>query len=396
MKALVHDYSGHPFQAQLSRALAARGHDVLHSTCAAYVSGKGDLETHGTPSLRFATIGSGPVKKHSFVKRSFQEVGYGFQFVAQLRREKPDVVMVSNAPIPMLVVAVLYMLVRRVPWVLWHQDVQAIALTSFAGDKLGKVWYLAAKVIGIGERWCARRAAHVVVIADSFVPVHRDWGTSAKVSVIPNWAPLDEIVPVPRDNAWSREHSLTGVKTLLYSGTLGLKHDPSLLAELAARVRELGVDARLVVINTGPAEEIVRDSAEKLGVPLTMLPFQPYDRLSEVLGTGDVLVVLLEGSAGAFSVPSKSLSYLCAARPVIGLMPAENLASHLLGLAGCAVFPPEQDSIDGAAKWVAEVLTDPSRQETLRSTTRGLAEEEFSLDGCTEAFEKILVRAANR
>ena len=192
----------------------------------------------------------------------------------------------------------------------------------FAGDKLGKVWYLAAKVIGIGERWCARRAAHVVVIADSFVPVHRDWGTSVKVSVIPNWAPLDEIVPVPRDNASSREHSLTGVKTLLYSGTLGLKHDPSLLAPLTAGVRARGVDARLVVVLTpGPAEPIVREAADRLGVPLTYLPFQDYERLSEVLATGDVLVVLLEKSAGQFSVPSKTLSYLCAGRPIIGLMP---------------------------------------------------------------------------
>ncbi|RZI91754.1 MAG: hypothetical protein EOO67_10000, partial [Microbacterium sp.] len=30
--------------------------------------------------------------------------------------------------------------------------------------------------------------------------------------------------------------------------------------------------------------------------------------------------------AGAFSVPSKTLSYLCAGRPVVGLMPEENAA----------------------------------------------------------------------
>ncbi len=28
MKILVHDYAGHPFQVQLSRALAQRGHQV--------------------------------------------------------------------------------------------------------------------------------------------------------------------------------------------------------------------------------------------------------------------------------------------------------------------------------------------------------------------------------
>lgn len=30
MRLLVHDYSGHPHQVQLSRELAKRGHEVLH------------------------------------------------------------------------------------------------------------------------------------------------------------------------------------------------------------------------------------------------------------------------------------------------------------------------------------------------------------------------------
>ena len=100
-------------------------------------------------------------------------------------------------------------------------------------------------------------------------------------------------------------------------------------------------------------------------MPTTLLPFQPYERLSEVFGSADVLVVLLEKSAGAFSVPSKTLSYLCAGRPVIGLMPAENLASQLLRDAECAVFSPESESVDEAAKWVVEVVNDASVQTAL-------------------------------
>lgn len=390
VKVLVHDYSGHPFQAQLSRSLARRGHTVVHSSCAAYVSGKGDLDAHGTPGLRFATIGSGQVKKQSFLVRSLQEVRYGMELVGQLMRERPDRVIVSNAPIPMLMVAAFYMMVRRVRWVLWHQDVQAVAVKSFAGDKLAKPWLLVAALIEIGERWCARRAAQIVVIADSFVAVHEEWGTADKVTVIPNWAPLDEIVPTPRVNAWSDEHELSDTKTLLYSGTLGLKHAPELLPMLAARVRDLGVDVRLVVVNSGPAEDVVRETAERLDVPLTFLPFQPYERLPEVLGTGDVLVVLLEKSAGAFSVPSKTLSYLCAGRPVVGLMPSENLASQLLDRAGCSVHEPSEPGIDDAAKWVVEVLSSSELEAGLRESTRGLAEQEFSLEGCTDSFERIL------
>ena len=44
MRVVVHDYVGHPFQAQLARGLAARGHAVLHVHCSSFVTGKGRVE----------------------------------------------------------------------------------------------------------------------------------------------------------------------------------------------------------------------------------------------------------------------------------------------------------------------------------------------------------------
>ncbi|MFD7993412.1 glycosyltransferase family 4 protein [Streptomyces mexicanus] len=390
MRILVHDYSGHPFQAQLSRELARRGHEVVHSTCTAYVSGKGNLAADVT-GLRFATIGDGVrLRKDAYVRRLGQETRLGLELARQVRREKPDVALLSNLPIPVLVVTAAVLRRLRIPWVLWHQDVTAVALKSFAAADVARSMGLAAKVFGAGEKWSARQAAAIVVIADSFVRVHERWGTADKVTVIPNWAPLDEIVPVARANAWSAEHGLNGVRTVLYSGTLGLKHNPALLVRLAERLREQGSPVRLVVVNDGPAVPVLRDAAAARGVELTLLPFQPYERLPEVLGTGDVLVVLLDPDAGQFSVPSKTLSYLCAGRPVLGLMPADNLAARLLRQAGSAVFPPQESALEGAAAWVREVLSDPARAERLGKESRALAEREFALEGCATRFEEIL------
>ncbi|AEY85909.1 glycosyltransferase family 4 protein [Streptomyces olivaceoviridis] len=394
MRILVHDYSGHPFQAQLSRELARRGHQVVHSTCTAYVSGKGDLAAPAA-GLRFATIGDGVrLRKEAYFRRLGQETRLGLELARQVRREQPDVALLSNLPIPVLVVAAAVLKRLRIPWVLWHQDVTAVALESFAAADVAKSMGLAAKVFGAGEKWSARQAAAIVVIADSFVRVHERWGTAGKVTVIPNWAPLDEIVPVARTNGWSAEHGLHDVRTVLYSGTLGLKHNPALLVRLAERLREQGSPVRLVVVNDGPAVPVLRDAAAARGVDLTLLPFQPYERLPEVLGTGDVLVVLLGPEAGQFSVPSKTLSYLCAGRPVLGLMPADNLAARLLRQAGSAVFPPEESALEGAATWVREVLSDPARAERLGKESRALAEREFALEGCASRFEDILHSAS--
>ena len=112
-----------------------------------------------------------------------------------------------------------------------------------------------------------------------------------------------------------------------------------------------------------------------------------------MLGSGDVLVVLLDASAGAFSVPSKTLSYLCAGRPVLGLMPAENLAATLVAEVDGCVLPPDEAALAEAGGWVASVLKDARRRDELGYKARALAEREFALDGCATRFEEILGRA---
>ncbi len=393
MRVLVHDYSGHPFQVELSAELARRGHDVTHSWCEAHVSGKGKLGGH--EHLHFEAIGRGEViDKLSFARRLVQELRYGFQLARQIRRSKPDVVLFGNVPVPMMAVVTLFLLVTRTPWVSWQQDVQGIAMRSFAGTKLGRGFLVFAHVAGWLERWCNRRADAIVVIAESFVDVHREWGTADKTTVIPNWAPLDELLPTPRDNPWAEEHGLANVPNLLYSGTLGLKHNPRLLVQLAHAVRERGVPAHLTVITEGHAVAALADEAARLDVPITLLPFQPYERLSEVLGAGDVLLVVLDKSAGAFSVPSKTLSYLCAARPIVGLMPGENLAARLIDSAGGCVLTPDESSVGQAAGWITEVLADNDLWDKLGRRARELAEREFELADCATKFEEILLRVA--
>ncbi len=397
MKVLVHDYSGHPFQAELSRELAVRGHDVLHSYCAAYSSGKGRLEALPGESVRFEAIGrERSVAKESFWRRLVQEISFGLELIRSVHRERPDVLMFSNTPLPTLLMVVPYLLVRRMPWALWHQDVQATAIRAFAGSKIGGGYRWVADAAEWVEKWCARRSTAVVAISEAILDVHRLWGTGDKTHVIPNWAPVGDITPRPRDNNWSREQGLSDEKVLLYSGTLGLKHNPRLLPLVARAVREHGVAVRLVVVNEGPAVPVVRKESTAMDVPLTVLPFQPYERLPEVLGTGDVLLVLLEPDAGSFSVPSKTLSYLCAGRPILGMMPAENAAATLIEEVGGRVLPPTEDSVEDAAKWIAALLSDADAADRVGCAGRELAEREFALEGICDRFETVLRAAARQ
>lgn len=394
LRILVHDYSGHPFQVHLSRELARRGHEVTHSYCDGWPSGKGHLAAEPGESIVFEPIGVGvAIDKSRFLRRFALELRWGFDLARQVRRTRADVTLLSNVQIPTLVVFALAMLIMRRPWVLWHQDVYAVAVRSLAGGKLSRGFHVVAACFEVAERWTARRAAAIVAIAPSFVPVHERWGTAHKTVVIPNWAPLDEIVPMERKNDWAVEQDIDATLTLLYSGTLGLKHNPQLLVHLTRQVIDAGRDARLVVVNTGPAADVLRREADRLDVPLSLLPFQPYERLPEVLASGDILLVLLDQDAGAFSVPSKTLSYLCAGRPVLGLMPSENLAAELITRAGGYVAPSQERALPEAAAWCAELLGDPGRRRELGAGARELAEREFALSGVADRFESLLSAA---
>jgi glycosyltransferase involved in cell wall biosynthesis len=208
--------------------------------------------------------------------------------------------------------------------------------------------------------------------------------------VIENWAPLDEMLPMPRDNAWRKEMGLGDRFVYLYAGTLGLKHDPDVLYDLA--VDE--ADAEVVVVSEGLGAERLRTRLRERSIPnLCILPFQPWDRLPEVLGAADVLVVLLEPEAGAFSVPSKILTSLCAGRPLLASIPGENLGARTIADAGAGlVVPPGKHGalLDAARK----LRVDDDLRGQMGASARSHAEVAFDIDKITDRFETVIHQAA--
>src|SRR6201999_1065474 len=94
LKILVHDYAGHPFQVNLSRELALRGHDVRHAYFHGDQGPKGRLaRSNSDPEgLSFTGVSlAHPYDKASFVRRRFDDVSYGREVAKLVRSEKPDI-----------------------------------------------------------------------------------------------------------------------------------------------------------------------------------------------------------------------------------------------------------------------------------------------------------------
>lgn len=397
MDIVVHDFSGHPFQAELSRHLAGSGHQVTHVSAKQYVSGKGELtrQPGDAEGLSFVEIELDlPFQKYAPLGRARWELAYGRAWVRRLRASRPDVVIMCNVPLIAMLGFVWWARRQRVPWVFWHQDIYAYGMAGELHRRLpGPLARLGARLLERLEAWSARNASHVVAIGDAFTAVYPQWRVPAsRVSVIPNWAPLDRIVPTERENRRSLDVFGEGdALRLLYAGTLGRKHNPLLLVELARTLAGLGVDSAFTVVSEGEgANELQAAIDADPTVPLRILPFQPSSDLSEVLGSADVLVALLEPDATRFSIPSKVLSYMAAGRPIVGLMPDDNPAAVDIVEAGGHVGQPTSEGVTDAAAWLEALTRDPEAVERIGHRTRALAEARFDLDSVGERFTTIL------
>jgi colanic acid biosynthesis glycosyl transferase WcaI len=386
---VVHDYSGHPGQAQLSRALAGRGYAVVHQHCPSYATGKGSLEREpGDPeTLCFEPCPmDGTFAKYSVVTRIRQELDYGRRTGRLISEREPDVAVISNVPLLAHYVLARHLQRHQVPMVFWHQDIYSEAIGNAARRRLPLVGGLVARLADRLERRIARRSAAIVAISPTFLDRLEEWGVADKATVVPNWAPIDELPVRPPHNEWSRRMGLTECPVVLYSGTLGLKHDPSILALISEQLRISHPSAKVVVVSQGKGRDWLETwKRENLADNLVLADFQPYEDLPDVMATADILVALLEPEASRFSVPSKVLTYLCSNRAIVGVLPPDNSVAEILSNhgAGIVVDPADQKLVAGV---VARLLNEEDLCRDMARAGRGYAERTFSPERAADQF----------
>ena len=392
MRLVLCDYSGHPFQVELSRALARRGHAVLHLHFAQFETPKGNLAILPDDPRGFAvqgvTIGA-RFDKGNFLKRRFLEARVGTAMAEHALAFQPEVVVGCNMPLDAQRKLYRACARRGIRFVFWLQDVYSHAIHHFLSERLGWPGRAIGRSYRRLEGELLRSSDAVVAISEKFRAPLEEWRVAAdKVRVIPNWAPLSEIYPVVKDNPWARQHGLADKPVALYTGTLGLKHDPALLLALARAGARSGL--HVVVVSQGAGIDWLRRRKQALGLDtLVLLPFQPIERYPEVLGAGDILLAMIGEAAAGFSVPSKILSYLAAGKPIVASIAAGNDAAATIAAAQAgAVVPPGDQA--GFCQAALHLAGDPARRQQLGRNARAFAESSFDVDGIAQRFEQVL------
>lgn len=346
----------------------------------------GDADTFSIEGISLAE----QITKQNFLRRRFQEVAYGKLLAERVAEIAPDAILSANTPTEIQALLLRTCKTNSIRFVSWVQDFYGLAVHKLLRKRLP----ILGELIGIYyrwlDRWVLRNSDHVVLITEDFRPLTERMGIPTnRTTVIENWAPLDDLPMRPKDNPWARKHDLHDKFVFLYSGTLGMKHNPELLLELAKHFRD-DPEVRVVVVTEGIGGDWLQDKKHELELDnLMLLSYQPFGDFPEVLGSADVLVAILEPDAGVYSVPSKVLSYFCAGKPLLAAMPAENLASRSIerSAAGVAVSPldiPEFVSMGD------QLLTHRELRLAQGEAARDHAERTFDIHIVSRSFEKTL------
>ncbi|MGB7656092.1 MAG: glycosyltransferase family 4 protein [Novosphingobium sp.] len=390
MHILISDYSGHPFQVQLSRELACRGHRVTHLHFAGFQTPKGNLTVQPGDPEQFAVEAitlDRPFAKATFVARWRQENEVGRRIAARIVELRPDVVVSSNAPLDTQ--RHIQRAARKIGarFVFWLQDIYSRAIGAVVPQKIPVAGHAIAAWYKHLEFAMLRKSDRVVAITEDFRPILTKAGIAdSRIAVIENWAPLDEIPPMPRDSVWAQAYyGQTGLR-FLYSGTLGYKHNPHWLLALALRFP----DAQVCVTSQGEVADGLAGDAAAAGLTnLSVRAWVPFADLPALLGGADVMVAFIEPEAGIYSVPSKILSYLSAGRPVLGAMPRENLATRLLEMhqAGLVCDCSDTEAFLANAQRLAD---DAALRQTMGHNARSYALRAFDIENIGERFLGVI------
>ncbi|PZX64382.1 glycosyltransferase family 4 protein [Hydrotalea sandarakina] len=389
MKILINDHAGHSFSLSLSKCLADMGHQVMHCYCTSFESPKADFSNISSNITIIAISNKHKFSKYSIFKRILQEFEYVNKLSKFILDFQPDILLSGNTPLFIQYGLVKISKKNKIPFIYWCQDIYSIAIKKILYSKL---WYLGniiAYFFEVLESKILKSSAHIISISDDFILYINKRGVSSnKISIIENWANLNEIRLEPKNNIWAKKHNLDSFFCIVYSGTLGLKHDPNILLQIALHLKSQK-KIKIVVVSEGiGASYLMEQKLNNKLDNLIILPYQNFHDFSYVLGVSDILVAVLENEAGLFSVPSKVLSYLCSQKPIILSAPLENLSSKIVINSGAGFCVPPGDK-DALFNKIDILLKNAKLRADMGLKGRIYAEEKFQINSIATKFLQI-------
>ena len=206
-----------------------------------------------------------------------------------------------------------------------------------------------------------------------------------RLHVIPNFVDTSAIVPGDRMTSYRRELGIDDRVIVLYAGNVGFSQSLELVLAAARSMPHIA----FVINGDGAARKSLQDEVNAADIDnVYFADYQPIERLSEVLSSGDIHVVPLKTGLASVSVPSKMYSILSAGRPVVAAIDAGTEIPRTLveSGAGIAVAP------DNEAEFILALqilISDGAKRVAMGALGRTWVEHHASAGAVAKRYEAI-------
>jgi colanic acid biosynthesis glycosyl transferase WcaI len=402
MRVLIYSYNYYPepigiapLMTELAEGLAKRGHEVRVITGMPnypqrqiYEGYRGKL--YSTEERNGVTIQRCYVwvkPKPNFIDRVLLDSSFVFtSFFQALRGWRPDLILLTVPPLPVAVPAALLSWFYSCPIVLNVQDILPEAAVH-VGLLKNKTMI---RVLESLEKFAYKTAHTISVIADGFVEnLERKGVPSNKIACIPNWVDVNFIRPLPKENnAFRKAHNLEGKFVVSYSGNIALTQGLETVVEAAAQLRHIP-DIAFVIVGEAKAIDQLKEHCDACGADnVYLLPFQPREKLPEMLAAADVGLIVQKRNVVSFNMPSKTQVLLASGRPVIASVPSTGSAAKAIEKShGGVVVEPENPT--ALAAQILELYNNPERAAVLGKMGRQYAIERYSFEQALNQYEAL-------
>ncbi len=196
------------------------------------------------------------------------------------------------------------------------------------------------------------KASAVTVIASRMRDQLLEKGVSNdKVHIIPNFVDVSDLVPLPKDNDFSRKHNLYSKFVVSYAGNLGPAQGLEYFIDAAKILRE-EAGICFLMMGDGILREFLRQKIEQCNLAkFVFLPYQPYSLMGPAYAASDLCLVPQAIETGFEAVPSKVYRIMACARPVLAVTDQNSDLARLVSEASCGAFV-----LPGSAEVLAEMI----------------------------------------
>ncbi|WP_404371435.1 glycosyltransferase family 4 protein [Sphingomonas sp. MMS24-J45] len=369
--------------------LAAQGHDVtVIASRAIYGQDQGLLPSAETlDGVKVRRVPT-PATRRGMAGRIAAYLFYLlFAPIAAARIARRGTILVVKTDPPLLSVPLaLVARMRGAVLIPWLQDLYPeVAVAYGMGIARGPIGHVLMRLRDMS----LRRATRVVAIGNLMADrVARAGIPRDRIAVIPNWSNDAEIVPLVAHSPGLRAAwDIPGdAFVLAYSGNLGRAHEYDTLLGAATALRARSDIVFLFVGGGHMSQQLAAEVAARKLTNFRFVPYQPREKLSESLATGNAHWISLRPEFEGLIVPSKVFGVCAAGRAVVAVCAPDGELPRLIVPAGAGVAVAPGDSA-ALAQAIEALAADRPRTASMGRAARALLDGGYTR---THAFQRWL------